>query len=60
MGERKMGIDGNATPKDVETMLQMVYLYFTNIKKDNDAFNNLMQQYEVSLQNRELQLSATL
>lgn len=54
MGERKMGIDGNATPKDVETMLQMVYLYFTNIKKDNDAFNNLMQQYEVSLKNREL------
>ena len=54
MGERKMGINGNATPKDVETMLQMVYLYFTNIKKDNDAFNNLMQQYEVSLKNREL------
>ena len=54
MNERKMSVDGNSTPKDVETMLQMVYLYFTNIKKDNDAYNNLMQQYEVSLKNREL------
>ena len=68
MNERKMSVDGNATPKDVETMLQMVYLYFTNIKKDNDAFNNLMQQYELALKNRELSpetafsdsLSATL
>ena len=54
MGERKMGISGSATPKDVETMLQMVYLYFTNIKKDNDAYNTLIQQYEVGLKNREL------
>ena len=54
MGERKMGISGSATPKDVETMLQMVYLYFTNIKKDNDAYNTLIQQYEVGLKNRDL------
>jgi zinc protease len=54
MSERKMSIDGNSTPKDVETMLQMVYLYFTNIKKDNDSYNNLMQQFEVGLKNREL------
>ena len=51
---RRMAIDGNSTPKDVETMLQMAYLYFTGINKDNDAFNNLMQQYQVSLKNREL------
>jgi peptidase, M16 family len=54
MGERKMGISGSAIPKDVETMLQMVYLYFTNIKKDNDAYNTLIQQYEVGLKNRDL------
>ena len=35
-------------------MLQMVYLYFTNIKKDNDAYNTLIQQYEVGLKNRDL------
>ncbi len=54
MSERKMSIDGNSTPKDVETMLQMAYLYFTNIKKDNDSYNNLMQQLTVGLKNREL------
>jgi zinc protease len=54
MGARRMAIDGNATPKDVETMLQMAYLYFTNIKKDPDAYGNMMQQFEVALKNRDL------
>lgn len=54
MGARRMSLDGSATPKDVETMLQLAYLYFTNIKKDPDSYNNLMQQYEVSLKNRDL------
>ncbi len=54
MGERRMNISGNATPKDVETMLQMTYLYFTNIKKDNDSYASLLQQYELMLKNRDL------
>lgn len=51
---RKMSVDGSSTPKDVETMLQMAYLYFTNIKKDPDAYGNLIQQFNVSLKNRAL------
>ena len=47
-------VSGNATPKDVETMLQMVYLYFTAINKDQKSFDNLMNQYEVQLKNRAL------
>ena len=35
-------------------MLQMAYLYFTNIKKDPDSYGNLIQQYNVGLKNREL------
>ncbi len=54
MGSRKMSLNGSATPKDIETMFQLAYLYFTNIKKDQDAFNNLMQQNEVGLKNRDL------
>jgi zinc protease len=54
MSERHTSISGSSTPKDVETMLQMVYLYFTNINKDSDSFNNLLNQYRVSLKNREL------
>ena len=44
MGDRRMGISGSSTPKDVETMLQLTYLYFTSIKKDDDAFNQILQQ----------------
>ncbi len=54
MGSRRMALSANATPKDVETMLQLTYLYFTNIKKDQDSYNTIMQQYELALKNREL------
>ena len=48
-------VSGSATPKDVETMLQLVYLMFTNINKDQKSFDNLMQTTEVQLKNRLLQ-----
>jgi len=54
MNERYTMISGQSTPKDVETMLQMTYLYFTNIKKDEDSFKNLMSGLEVQLKNRDL------
>lgn len=54
MGERMMTINGSSTPKDVETMLQLIYLYFTDIRKDESAYNTLMQQMEVALKNRNL------
>ena len=54
MSGRNMVVSGSSTPKDVETMLQMVYLYFTNINKDEKSYQNLMSQLEVSLKNRAL------
>ena len=51
-------VSGSSTPKDVETMLQLVYLYFTNINKDQKSYDNLMQTAEVSLKNRLLQPEA--
>ena len=48
-------VNGSSTPKDVETMLQLVYLYFTNINKDQKSYDNLMQTTEISLKNRLLQ-----
>ncbi len=54
MDERMMRISGQSTPKDVETMLQMVYLYFTAINKDQAAYDNLMNRLEVQLKNRDL------
>lgn len=47
-------ISGNSVPKDIETMLQLVYLKFTNITKDQEAFNAMMTQYEQALKNKHL------
>ena len=55
LSENRQYISGNSTPKDVETMLQLVYLNFTNIAKDQKSYDNLMQTTEVSLKNRLLQ-----
>jgi zinc protease len=46
------GLNGSCTPGDFETMLQLNYLYFTGIRKDTDAFNTLMTEQKVSLENR--------
>lgn len=54
MGERMMNISGSSTPKDVETMLQMVYLYFTKVNKDTASYNNLISSLEIQLKNRSL------
>ena len=38
------GISGNSTVKDIETMLQLVYLYFTAPRKDTSLFNSFVQK----------------
>ncbi|MBR1411098.1 MAG: insulinase family protein [Prevotella sp.] len=55
MSTNRQNVSGSSTPKDVETMLQLVYLYFTNINKDQKSYDNLMQTTELSLKNRLLQ-----
>lgn len=50
----RQAINGSSTPTDVETMLQLVYLYFTAINKDQESFNSLMKTYEISLKNKAL------
>jgi zinc protease len=42
----KEGFRGNSTPKDVETMMQLVYLYFNGPRKDTTAFKAVMSQLE--------------
>ena len=38
INELREGVNGNCSPKDLETMLQLNFLYFTGIRKDEDAF----------------------
>ncbi len=54
VGKTQQSLSGNSTPKDVETMLQLVYLYFNKINKDQEGYDNLMKQYEITLRNKAL------
>ena len=46
------GMGGSATPKDLETMLQLVYLYFTAPRSDPAAFQSYRQRLRASIENR--------
>ncbi len=47
------GMGGNSSVKDFETMLQLVYLYFTQPRKDDNSFTALKNMYRTSLANAE-------
>jgi zinc protease len=38
------GFSGSSTPKDLETLLQLNYLYFVNVRLDSSAFNTYLAQ----------------
>lgn len=40
VGYNETGVRGSVSLKDIETFFQLVYLYFTNPRKDSIAFNN--------------------
>jgi zinc protease len=46
------GFSGSASPKDLETLFQLTYLYATAPRKDTSAFGALMTRFRASLQNR--------
>lgn len=46
-------LTGQSSVKDFETMLQLTYLYLTAPRKDDEAFEALMNLYETILANRE-------
>lgn len=46
------GFSGNAAVKDIESLLQMVYLYFTQPRFDETSFQAYMSRMQGILQNR--------
>jgi len=58
LGTDRANITGSSTPADVETLLQLVYLYFTNINKDQESYDNMMKTTELMLKNKLLQPEA--
>lgn len=47
------GLNGSTTPKDLETAMQLIHLYFTNPRKDENSFKVVQQQMQASLANKD-------
>ena len=47
-------LGGSCVPKDVETMMQLLYLNFTDVTKDEASFKSMMSQFELALKNKDL------
>ncbi len=54
ISELREGFRGSASPDDLETALQLVYLYATRPRSDDAIFQVLRNQLEASLKNRSL------
>ena len=52
--ELSQGVNGSSSPKDFETALQLVYLYFTAPRKDPDIWQANISQTKSLLANRSL------
>ena len=57
--ELEEGLRGNASPQDLETMMQMVHLRFTAPRKDQEAFEAWKGQQEAFVKNRDLDPMST-
>lgn len=47
------GFSGSSSIKDFETMLQLIHLYFTAPRSDQDAFESMKQRLATQLKNQE-------
>ena len=54
------GMSGSCSPKDLETMLQLTYLYFTAPRADEEVFQSTMERTKAMLKNMELNPNLTL
>ena len=46
-------LSGNAVPKDLRTMFELIYLHFQKPLRDDKAVGSLMMQYHEALRNRD-------
>ena len=52
VGSRSQSINGGSSVKDMQTMFQLAYLYFTQPRRDDAAFASLMNRQRAFLANR--------
>jgi zinc protease len=54
------GMNGTCSPKDLETMMQLIHLYFTAPRADQEVFQSTMERTKAMLKNMELNPNLTL
>jgi zinc protease len=54
IGELSEGLSGSSTPKDIETMFQLIYLYFTQPCIDSSSYMAYLERLRSYLKNRDL------
>lgn len=52
VSEYSAGFVGTASPKDIETQLQLLYLYFTNPRFTEEDFATMVNRYKAVFENR--------
>jgi zinc protease len=52
ISELQEGISGSASPEDLETMLQLIALYFTDPRPSEQAFASVRERYRGMVENR--------
>ncbi|MBQ2208499.1 MAG: insulinase family protein [Prevotella sp.] len=52
VGSRGQSVSGSGSVKDIKTMFELAYLYFTQPRRDTTAFNSLMNRTRSFLSNR--------
>ncbi|MBN1835411.1 MAG: insulinase family protein, partial [Spirochaetales bacterium] len=53
IGELREGMQGSARPEDLETLFQLIYLYFTEPRRDPQAFAAYKSRLEAMVKNRQ-------
>ncbi len=53
IGELEEGVGASASPQDLETMLQLLYLAMTSPRADREAFEGFLARLRASLENRQ-------
>ncbi len=52
IGELQQTVNGSCSPKDLETLMQLLYLRFTDPRKDKTAFDAFISQQRSFIQNQ--------
>ncbi len=51
LGYLSEGVNGTSTPKDLETLMQLIYLYFNQPRFDKEAHDAIMSRYVAFIEN---------